>query len=256
MMGRTLYALALVVASLLAAAPGAIAGGPEEARELHGEFDRLLKLHVVGLGVDYATWHADEADVTALGRYVDELAAIDPADWSREDGLAYWINMYNAVTLRLILDNYPLDSIKDIGGLFNKSPWKRKLVEVGGRKLTLNDIENDIIRPTYEDARAHFAINCASIGCPPLRAEACLPELLDSQLDASCRLALNLDRWVSVTNNEVKITKIFDWYRGDFVADGASLLEFINRYRDEKLPADTRGFGYLPYDWSLNSSDK
>ena len=230
----------------------ALAGGAQEAVELHGDYDRLLGQYVEGLSVDYAAWTASPDDVAALDRYLDELTAMDPAAWPQADGLAYWINLYNAVTLKLILDNYPLESIKDLGGFLKKSPWKRKLVTEAGRELTLNDIENDIIRPAFADPRIHFALNCASKGCPPLRAAAYLPGTISEQLDAACTLALNRDRWVRVEGGKVELTKIFDWYADDFEVDGGSALTFINRYRDEALPAGTGGFSFMSYDWSLN----
>jgi hypothetical protein len=255
MKNRTAVAGILILVSLVFAATATPAAGPEDAARLHGDYESLLKQYVVGLGVDYAAWKADAGDAAALGHYVDELAALDPADWPRADGLAYWINMYNAVTLRLILDHYPLDGIKEIGGFMKKSPWKRKLVTVAERKLTLNDIENDIIRPTYRDPRIHFALNCASIGCPPLGAEAYLPDALSAQLDAACRLALNRERWVRVEGDEINLTKLFSWYREDFEADGGSIRAFVDRYREVELPPDSRDFEFMPYDWSLNSAE-
>lgn len=241
----------LTAAATDAASPGE---GPDAAVRFHGEFDRLLQRYVAGLSVDYAAWSAGGEDHQALGRYVDGLASLDPATWPEQDGLAYWINMYNAVTLRLVLDNYPLDSIKDIGGFLKVSPWKRELVTVAGRKLTLNDIENEIIRPTFGDPRIHFALNCASVGCPPLKDEAYMPGSLSDQLDESCTLALNRDGWVRVDGDKIGLTKIFDWYKDDFETDGGSVEAFINRYRDKKVSLDNGHVSFLSYDWSLNES--
>ncbi len=144
------------------------------------------------------------------------------------------------------------DSIKDIGGFMKKSPWKRELVTVAGRKLTLNNIENDIIRPDFGDARIHFALNCASIGCPPLSDEAYAADRLSEQLDAACRVALNRDQWVQVDENKLKLTKIFDWYGGDFEKDGGSVLDFVRRYRTETIPEGNLEIDFMSYDWSLN----
>jgi len=230
-----------------ASAPPAAAAAP-----LHAEFSRLLSTYVQDHLVDYDAWCAAPADVAALHDYVNNLAALDPADWPRDDALAYWLNLYNAVTLRLILDNHPLESIKDIGGLLKKSPWKRKLVTVGGRELTLNDIENNIVRPTFKDPRVHFALNCASMGCPPLASAAFLPATLDAQLDAGAKLAMNGARWVEVQGQDLNLTKIFDWYGKDFGPDEAAILAFIRRYRDTPLPNGKLKLHYVAYDWSLN----
>ncbi len=244
----------LILLTLITVSVPAMAAGPADAVLLHGDFDRLLNTYVSGMSVDYAAWSSHKEDTAALARYVETLAALDPADWPHDDGLAYWINMYNAVTLWLILDHYPIDSIKDIGGFMKKSAWKRKLVTVAGRELTLNDIENKIIRPTFNDPRIHFALNCASIGCPPLKADAYLPATISEQLDESGRVAMNGDRWVNVEDGKVRLTKIFDWYKNDFKVDGGSVEAFINRYRNEKVSSENQKFSFMSYDWSLNST--
>jgi len=233
----------------------AVANGPEgSGLELHHGYDVLLQKYVVGLGVDYAGWVANRQDVSALRQYVTELTALDPATWNPNEQLAYWLNLYNAVTVRLILDNYPLESIKDLGGFLKKSPWKRELVSVAGRDLSLNDIENEIIRPTFQDPRIHFALNCASVGCPPLKAGAYFPATLSEHLDAACRRALNEEQWVRVENNQVFLTKIFEWYADDFKQDGGSILGFISGYRDTDLVEGEFEVKIMDYDWSLNEA--
>ena len=251
---NTLPATVVILLVVAAGARFSAAATPNQAGPLHAEFSRLLGTYVQDNLVNYAGWTANAEDTAALGRYVDQLAALDPAEWPADDALAYWINLYNAVTLRLILDNYPLDSIKDLGGFLKKSPWKRDLVTVGDRTLTLNDIENDIIRPGFGDPRIHFALNCASVGCPPLGKEAFVPDKLSDQLDAACRLAMNRDQWVRVAGNKVELTRIFDWYGGDFTADGGSVPEFIKRYRTEPWPSGEPKISFMSYDWSLNEA--
>ncbi|KAA3660845.1 MAG: DUF547 domain-containing protein, partial [Calditrichaeota bacterium] len=135
--------------------------------DIHASYDMLLKKYVAEDGVRYEQFHATKSDVKALNKYVKSLENLNPRNMQKAEALAYWINLYNATTLKLILDNYPLESIKDIGGLLS-SPWNKKLVKVNGRELTLNQIENEIIRPEFKDARIHFALNCAAVGCPPL----------------------------------------------------------------------------------------
>ncbi|MCA9758987.1 MAG: DUF547 domain-containing protein [Candidatus Eisenbacteria bacterium] len=219
------------------------------ADALHSEFGALLARYVHGVGVDYPAWSGAADDLTALNDYVQSLTSLDPAPWPEDDQKAYWINLYNAATLRLVLAHYPLDSIKDIGGLFS-SPWKRDVVTVAESTLTLDEIENEILRPEFHDPRIHFALNCASIGCPPLRADAYRAANLSEQLDESCRRTLNDARWVSVGKDGIRVTKIFDWYRGDFEENGGSVRTFLDRYRNEPLPKGK--IEHLSYDWSLN----
>lgn len=242
--------LALVVA--FPAWAGDSGGSAEQVNALNTEYNRLLGEYVFDHLVDYDAWTTNKTDKSALDQYVDQMAALDPADWPRSEALAYWLNLYNAVTLQLVLNNYPLDSIKDIGGFMKKSPWKRELVTVGGRVLTLNNIENDVIRPTFHEPRIHFALNCASLGCPPLAQTAFDAEHLSTQLDAACRLALNQERWVKVAGEKVLLTKIFDWYRTDFEFDGGSVLGFVRRYRTKPLPAGEPQVEFMSYDWHLN----
>jgi len=246
-----IVALVMALATTLGMSPRPIpSGDPKEALARHDQYGELLGRYVRKGGVDYVSWVADQGDARALGNYVDELSALNPSDWPREDGMAYWINLYNAVTVHLVLENYPLESIKDIGGFLRKSPWKRHLVTVGERKLSLNDIENEIIRPTFQDPRIHFALNCASIGCPVLQPRPFLPSSLDDDLDSACDVAINGERWVRVTPKGVQLTKIFDWYKDDFTEIG--VIAFINRYRVGNEIDPNARISYQDYDWSLN----
>jgi hypothetical protein len=260
-MPRSLNSLLVLIMgfSLILAAHPALANGSDDSAprtlKLHNGYAVLLQEYVVGAGVDYSGWVANGDDVRSLRQYVTELTTLDPASLTRDEQLAYWLNLYNAVTLRLILENYPLDSIKDLGGFLKKSPWEKELVTVAGRDLSLNDMENKIIRPTFQDPRIHFALNCASVGCPPLNAGAYLPATLSEQLDAACRRALNADQWVRVEDNQVYLTKIFEWYADDFKQDGGTVLEFISRYRDTDLVKGEIDIKIMDYDWSLNESE-
>jgi len=140
----SVFLLALVVAIPVWAGDSGDHAG--QVTILNTEYNRLLGEYVFDHLVDYNAWTANKADKSALDQYVDQMAALDPAAWPRDEALAYWLNLYNAVTLQLVLNNYPLGSIKDIGGFMKKSPWKRELVTVGGRVLTLNNIENEVKR--------------------------------------------------------------------------------------------------------------
>ncbi len=179
--------------------------------------------------VDYAAW---DKDTTQLVKYLDLLETHHPndANWSEDEQLAYWINAYNAYTVKLILDNWPLESIKDIrpnGTGFINSVWDVKFIEIEGHKYDLNNIEHGIIRPKFEDNRIHVAVNCASVSCPPLINEAFTAERLDEQLDAAVTAFLEGPRNELVEGRQPKISSIFKWYSKDFEWKGGSLEKFV-----------------------------
>jgi len=225
------------------------------SEELHGRWNALLEAHVLDGGVDYLGFKRDEEKLAA---YLAQLDAIDPDRLESAERLAFYINAYNAYTVKLILENFqdnrPVASIKKIGGFFS-SPWSIRLVRIGGRLLTLDNIEHDIIRPQFRDPRIHFAINCAARSCPPLRGEAYVGERLERQLDDSTAAFLNDPNATFVAGNVLHLSKIFDWFSEDFGDDAAS---FIARYARGELAAAIKAAGpslrlkFLPYDWSLN----
>jgi len=241
----------LLVLTLLL--PASAWAGPAAVEPLYARYDSLLRRHVHGLGVDYEAWHDDAADRKALDEVIEGLADLDPAPWAHDESVAYWINLYNAATLRLVLEHYPLDSIKDIGSLFSAGPWSRKVVRVAGRDLSLDEIEKKILLPLARDARVHFAVNCASVGCPPLRDRAWRGQALDEQLDRATRFALHRPRWLRIDGDTVFLTKIFDWYEKDFERDAGSVRAFLARYRDDLPPGDY-SIEIMDYDWDLNAA--
>jgi hypothetical protein len=214
-------------------------------------YDRLLESYVVDLDVDYEAWHESASDRRALHEVIDALAAVDPSRLAHDAAVAYWINLYNAVTLDLVLDHWPVESIRDIGGSPWPGPFSRELVRVAGRDLSLDGIEKEILLPLADDARVHFALNCASRGCPPLRASAYRGALLDAQLDDATAAALHHPRWLRVEEDTIHATRILDWYHEDFVREAGSVRAFLARYRDDLPPGDAAP-EYLDYDWSLN----
>lgn len=159
---------------------------------------------------------------------------------------AFWINGYNLLVIDGIVKNYPIKSPLDKPGFFdgNKN-------EIGGTSITLNDIENKLLRKNFpKEARFHFVLVCGGLGCPPIIAEAYMPSKLDTQLEKQTRLALNDPKFIQVNKNKVKISQIFEWYKGDFEHDG-KVTDFINKYKSEKLPEKAK-VSYYPYDWTLN----
>ena len=232
--------------------PTAILSNPPA--NLHTPFDSLLQAYVRDGGVRYRAWAANANNLTRLSKYIEALEDLDPETWSTTEALAFWINLYNAATLKLVLNHYPLKSIREIGGE-KESPWNRTVVAVAGESLTLNQIENDIIRPRFGEGRIHFALNCAAIGCPPLAAHAYTGHDLEAQLETVTTATLAKPQWLTITADEIRVTKLFEWYEQDFVDDEGSLRDFLARYRQEDrevLLDEARKIVYMDYNWQLN----
>jgi hypothetical protein len=242
----------------------------------HAAWTALLRKHVVLINnsrasqVRYAGFAAERA---ALKAYLDTLSAVSAAQfgaWSKPQQMAFLINAYNAFTVELILTKYPdLKSIKDLGS-FLQSPWKKKFVPLLGGTLTLDEVEHDTLRARgrYDDPRIHFAVNCASIGCPMLREEAFVGERLDAQLDEQALRFMSdrtRNRWA---NGRAEVSRIFDWYGEDFRLGhkGITSLEvFLARYADQladgaeeraKIRSGPLTASFLDYDWKLNQAPR
>ena len=219
----------------------------------HSKFSALLAEYVDRDGwVDYKGLQTKESE---LNSYIAALADAPFDAMGRDEKLALLINGYNAFTLRLILDNYPIDSIRSIP---DRDRWNAERWKLGGRTLSLNDIEHKEIRPKFAEPRIHFALVCASVGCPPLRQEAFTGAKLDSQLDEQTQYALSHDRWLQYEpgSDRVQLTALFDWYGGDFKQAAGSVLGFVSRYAPEVKAAMDAGkklkVRHMDYDWSLN----
>lgn len=210
----------------------------------HSQFDSLLKKYVNTDGlVDYKGFAADRP---LLNGYLNQLAELEPTnDWSVQELLAYYINLYNAVTIELILDNPNVKSIKDID-----SPWIKSRARVGNRELSLGGIENGILRKMNEP-RIHFAINCASISCPPLLREAYTAGKINEQLDRATSEFINSDM-NDITKNKVALSSIFKFYTKDFYrGSNESLIPYINKY--SKVKANSNAVvTFKDYNWNLN----
>jgi Protein of unknown function, DUF547 len=219
----------------------------------HEVWDALVKKHVGADGfVDYKGFVRDSAE---LNRYLKTLEKAHPNDknWSRAEQMAYWINAYNAYTIQLIVRNYPVASIKDIkrGVAFVNSVWDVKFINIQGYTYDLNNIEHNILRPVFKDARVHAAVNCASYSCPKLRNEAYTAEKLEAQLDDGMRGFVNDPLRNRVGADKAEISEIFKWFKGDFERDAGSVRAFLNRYAATKI-GDKGELDYIDYDWGLN----
>ena len=223
----------------------------------HDLWDELLKAHVREDGlVDYQGFQRDNEK---LQKYLTILQDSAPNNkWGESDQIAYWINAYNAFTVDLILRNYPLESIKDIGSSvqipFVNSPWDIKFINIGGKKYDLNNIEHNILRKNFEEPRIHFAIVCASSSCPKLRTEAFTGERLDEQLTEQAREFLSDPSRNVLAQNKIQISRIFKWFGGDFEKKG-SIQEFIDQYSDVDVNSGAQ-IEYLEYDWGINDLAK
>jgi len=227
----------------------------------HAAWQALLDRYLVTdhpSGVNRFDYGAvSSADAAALDGYIASLAARDPRRYTRAEQFAYWINLYNALTVRLVVEHYPVRSIRRIhGGLFRRGPWDRKLVEIAGEELSLNDIEHRILRPLWQDPRIHYAVNCASVGCPDLAPRAYTAANTDALLDAGATAYVNHPRGVRFEAGRLELSSIYDWYGSDFGDDTRALLAHLARYADARLTERLSNFdgpiGYS-YDWSLNA---
>ena len=192
--------------------------------------------------VDYSKMKAKKADLAA---YIQTLSENTPTDqWTRNEKLVYWINAYNALTVQLIVTNYPVKSIKDLDG---GKTWDVKRYTLGGKKYSLNDIENNIIRPMGEP-RIHFAVNCAAKSCPPLLNRAFIAYKLDAQLESQAKKFVNNTQLNNIKAGEAKVSNIFNWYKEDF---SGGITTFLNKYSTTKLTAKAK-ISFMDYDWGLN----
>jgi len=246
-----LVLLAGLTTSLLVIGP--VSGRAQSVVD-HDLYAQLLRQHVRDGVVDYGGLKRQEA---LLDRYLDQLAGIDPDGLADKERFAFYTNAYNAWTLKLILDHYPgIQSIKDAGRLW-QSPWKKKIARIGDGLLSLDEIEHDILRARYRDPRVHFAVNCASKGCPPLYGKPFTGDDLDRQLDQVTRAFINDPARYRLEGNTLYVSRIFKWFAEDFNDDP---VEFFKIYAQEPLrsrldaiPGNVR-VAYLDYDWSLNGT--
>jgi hypothetical protein len=203
----------------------------------------------------YAGVTAD--DRQRLDTYLEYLTDLDPRLLHRDEQFPYWINLYNALTVRVVLDHPDKQSIRQMGGgWFRSGPWRDKLVNIAGQPVSLDDIEHRILRPFWRDHRIHFAVNCASIGCPDLAPRAYTRDNVDELLDDGERRYLRHPRGVSMADGRLRLSSLFDWYRDDFAADRDGLLGYLAGHRPDlaaQLDGYTGAISYH-YDWQLNAA--
>lgn len=216
----------------------------QDAKVDHSAWDALLKKHVRKNGdVDYKGFKNDS---NALNDYVNHLASQVPQDdWSVQEQLAYFINVYNANVIKLIVDNYPTKSIKDIS-----NPWLKERIKVGDKSFSLAGIEKGVLQEMNEP-RIHFAINCASISCPKLLDTAYTANNVMELMDRAAKEFINNPEKNKISKNKLQISEIFKWYKDDFIANGGTIIDYLNKYSEVKIQPNT-SIDYIQYDWGLN----
>ena len=238
---------------------------PEGMRRIdHGPWHRFLDRYVASdpYGVNRVAYaRATPDDEAQLARYVAFLAATPISRYRRAEQLAFWINLYNALTVRLVLEAYPVKSIRDVTptilSFLGRGPWGAKLITVKGEDLSLDDIEHRILRPIWRDSRIHYAVNCAAVGCPNLRRSAFTGDNVDRMLDEAAREYVNDVRGVYFAGDRLTVSSVYDWYVADFGGDEAGVLAHLRAYAEPELKARleraTRIDDYR-YDWALNDA--
>ena len=229
----------------------------------HSAWTALLKKHLTpaqnGVArLDYKAFAGSTADRATLKGYLSTLASTPISTLNRDEQMAFWINAYNALTVEVVLDAYPVVSIRDIDispGLLASGPWGADVITIEGEALTLNDIEHRILRPIWNDPRLHYAVNCASIGCPNLQPVAWTGKTLNATLDKAARQYINDPRGVTIKDGDVIVSRIFDWFLPDFGGNETGVLAHLKQYADSDLKAQLEQINDLDsteYDWTLN----
>ena len=230
----------------------------------HTAWDEWLERYVMtgDDGVNRVAYGSvSAADRANLDDYIDRLEAVEVFALNRSEQKAFWINLYNAGTVKVILDHWPTETIRDIDispGFFADGPWGRKLITVEGVPVSLDDAEHRILRPIWQDPRIHYAVNCASIGCPNLATSAYTPDNMDNLLDDGARNFVNHPRGVRIENGKLIVSSIYEWFRADFGGNDEGIIAHLRQYADESLKTAFDGITRIAgddYDWSINSMD-
>jgi len=220
----------------------------------HVLWDSLLKTHVDNTGL--VSYQGFIKDSLLLDEYLLQLTSNPPSGaWTNQDQLAYWINLYNAATIKLVTQHYPIQSIKDIGSSvqipFVNTPWQIEFIEINGEVIDLDDIEHGIVREDFNEPRIHFAMVCAALSCPKLRNEAYTGDQLDRQLTSQIKIFLTDNKKNNISADQVVISKLFRWYGDDFKKN-STLIEYLNKYSPVEISKDA-AVDFMDYGWALNA---
>ncbi len=265
---RALFTLMLVFSGFATAAPKSEPWPKWEAHDeaspgaiSHEAWDKFLAAYVKPSadGVNRVAYRAvTRGDKKALETYIGRLQGVPISKYSRAEQRAYWINLYNAETVYLVVSHPDVKSIRDIklGGVFSGGPWEAKILSVEGEKLALNDIEHRILRPIWHDPRTHYSVNCASFGCPNLQPKAYTGSNLEGLLDAGAKAYVNSPRGATVSKGKLTVSSIYKWFADDFGGTDEGVIAHLKRYAAPPLAEQLKGISKISdnaYDWSLNS---
>ncbi len=221
----------------------------------HSKFSILLSEYVEIEGPKTSVNYTGlKENPKALDNYLKDLSQVRKSTYDQftdDQKLSFLINAYNAFTIQLMRDNWPTDTIRDLGSIFS-SPWKKEFFTLLGEERSLDWIEHEVIRKEFEEPRIHFAVNCASLSCPSLRAEAFIATKLDAQLEEQAKSFLNDPIKNKLVGKKAMLSKIFDWYGKDFTKKDKNLIRVLNKWRDIKFP-ESGEIGFLNYEWTPNS---
>lgn len=263
----TLLATALASTTALAqsspnATPAASMEMTAEMTDTATAYNDLLSRYVAApdaMGVarfDYSALHGSKADRAILTDYIKHLEAQTPSTMTDAQAVSYWANLYNSLTVQVIIENYPVKSIREIkSGLFSIGPWKKTVTKVEGKKLSLDNIEHDIMRVDYPSPHIHYMVNCASVGCPNLKDSLWRAETMDAEREQAARDFINSQRGVSVGPKGLTVSSIYKWFKEDFGDNDTERLAHFRAFADAELAAAIDGGAKVvgdDYDWSLN----
>lgn len=229
----------------------------------HSDWDLILQRYIKtshSSGINRLQYsNVSEKDRNILKRYLRKMQAVSVSSLNRSEQKAFWINLYNGLTVNIILEHYPVKSIRDIDispGLFSYGPWDAKLLQIEVQKLSLNDIEHRILRPIWQDNRVHYAVNCASLGCPDLQPQAYIAKNLDQMLDKAAQDFINHPRGVSFAGNRLTVSSIYFWFQSDFGDSEKGIIQHLNKYLSPENLNKLKTLRNLnikhEYDWTLN----
>ena len=229
----------------------------------HGAFEKFL-MRYVRLGADgthrVAYGEVAPADRAALDAYIGHLAGLPISRYGRNQQMAYWINLHNALQVRLVLDHYPIASVRDLGGRsgpWTGTPWTEPRVEIEGLPVSLNDIEHRILRPIWRDPRVHYALSCAALGCPGLQPEPFQADRLERQLDQAAMAYVNDPQCIRIEDRTLEVSSLFRWYQEDFGGSERELINHLMAYAEPQLAMRLQEFDRITgdaFDWRLNDT--
>jgi hypothetical protein len=269
---RTLCLMLVLVAGAAAAAPRAVlwerwmVSDPHSTRTIdHGAWDKFL-MRYVRIAADgshrVAYGEITPADRAALEGYIDQLAAVPISQYDRAEQMAYWINLYNALVVRVVLDHYPFGSVRHLGERgdppWEGRPWSLPQVEVEGTPVSLSDIEHRILRPIWQDPRVHYALSCAALGCPGLQPEPFEGVRLHRQLDEAAMTYVNDPRCIQLVDRTLEVSSLFRWYQEDFGGSERAVINHLMAYAEPELAMQLQKFDRLSadmFDWRLNDAE-